>query len=258
MKKVTTPFRVGLLVLASAALLFAFLTFTKKGGLSKKEAITVFAYFRDASGLGPKSRIQIAGISVGEVSGISLEGNRAKLTMKIKREVGLRVDASLTKRSESLLGDFLIDLYPGSEAAPLMAENAEVRNVTDKQGMEAIFDSLTKITTDIQQVTQSLKNVLGGEHGTGSMERIMENMIHLSDTVEKSVTQSTGRLATILENIEAVSDDVRGITAGQDQSVHTIVQNITKITQDTRDVLATIKHIVGSGEGDLQRQRRQR
>ena len=103
-KKWLTPFRVGLLVLVSGGLFFGFITFARKGGLSDREAITVWAYFNDASGLSRKSRVQIAGIPVGEVSDVQLEGMRAKVFLRIRREVGLRADAALTKRSESLLG----------------------------------------------------------------------------------------------------------------------------------------------------------
>ncbi|MHB8876423.1 MAG: MlaD family protein [Myxococcaceae bacterium] len=251
MKKLLTPFRVGLLVLASGVFLFVFLSFVRKGGLSEREALTVHAYFRDASGLGKKSRVQIAGIPVGEISEIVLEGTRAKVYLKIRRDVGLREDAALTKRSESLLGDYMLDLFPGSEAAPLMADNGEIKKVVDAQGMEAIFSTLATITSDIQQVTASLRSVLGGEKGAGSMETIVENLVKLSESVDKTVRDSAERLAAILKNFEGVSNDVRGLTSGQEQNVQDIVQNIELITRDTRDVLTTVKKVLGSGEGDL-------
>ncbi|MCI0572642.1 MAG: MlaD family protein, partial [Myxococcaceae bacterium] len=100
MTKIFTPLRVGLLVLAAGAILFGALTFVRKGGLGEKESILVYAYFRDASGLGPKSRVQIAGIQVGEIVDIQLEGLRAKVVLRIRRDVDLREDASLAKRSE--------------------------------------------------------------------------------------------------------------------------------------------------------------
>ena len=50
-----TPFRVGLFVLVSAACLAAFLIILKRGHLGG-ESMTVVAYFRDASGLGKRSR----------------------------------------------------------------------------------------------------------------------------------------------------------------------------------------------------------
>lgn len=251
MKKLLTPFRVGLLVLASGAFLVIFVLFVRKGGLSEGEALHVHAYFRDASGLGPKSRVQIAGIAVGEVTGIRLEGTRARVDLLISREVDMREDAGLTKRSESLLGDYLLDLSPGSEAAPPMPDGGEIRRVIDTQGTEAIFNALSQITADIQQVTRALRDTLGGEKGQGSMERIVQNLVRLSESVDLTARASGEKLNAILTNFEGVSRDVRGITQTNEESVNRIVDNIEAVTRDTREVLATVKGLVGSNEGDL-------
>jgi phospholipid/cholesterol/gamma-HCH transport system substrate-binding protein len=251
-KKLVTPFRVGLLVLVAGGFLFGFILFTRKGGLDKDEAIGVYAYFRDASGLGPKSRVQIAGIPVGEVEGVKLEGTRARVSLRIRRDVALHQDAALIKRSESLLGDYLLDLNPGSEMSPSMEEGGEIRKVVDVQGMEAVFSSLSQITSDIQQVTAALRDVLGGDKGTGSLERIIASLVRVSESVDLTVRASAERLDAILRNFEGVSGDVRGITASNEESVRHIVRNIEVITHDTREVLATVQKIVGSGgEGDL-------
>ena len=252
MKKLITPFRVGLLVITAGAFLFTFLTFVRKGGLGEEDSKTVFAYFRDASGIGPKSRVQIAGIPVGEVTDIMLQGTRAKVTLRIDDQVDLREDAALTKRSESLLGDYLLDLNPGTEAAPEMPEGGQIRRVIDTQGMEAVFESLSQITADIQQVTRALRDTLGGDKGQGSLERIVENMVQLSETVDISARGSAERIEAILRNFEAVSGDVRSLTQGNSDELNRIVANIDVITSDTRLVLDTVKRIVGSGgEGDL-------
>jgi phospholipid/cholesterol/gamma-HCH transport system substrate-binding protein len=250
-KKLVTPFRVGLLVIAAGAFFFAFFVFARKGGLSDKEATNVWAYFRDASGLSAKSRVQIAGIPVGEISAISLEGTRAKVWLRIRRDVELHDDAILTKRSESLLGDYLLDLNPGTEQAPRMQEGGQIRRVIDTQGMEAVFQSLSQITADIQQVTAALRDVLGGERGAGSLQRIVENLIHLSESVDDTVRTSGEKLNSILANFQGVSEDVRGLTAENEAEVTRIVDNIEGITKDVREVLGTVKKVVGTNEGDL-------
>lgn len=251
MKRFVTPFRVGLLVLIAGGCLMAFVLFTRKGGMGKDEALEAYAYFRDASGLGTKSRIQIAGIPVGEVTGVTLEGTRAKVTVRVRRDVVLHQDAALIKRSESLLGDYLLDLNPGTEMTPPLKDGEEIRKVVDVQGMEAAFASLSQITEDIQQVTGALRDVLGGEKGAGSLGRIVDNMVRLSDSVDVTVRSSSERLDAILRNFESVSQDVRGMTHSNEQSVGHIVKNIEVITQDTREVLVTVRQIIGSGEGDL-------
>ncbi|MBJ6765584.1 MCE family protein [Myxococcaceae bacterium JPH2] len=251
MKKLVTPFRVGLLVIAAGAFLVTFILFARKGGLSDRESTKVWAYFKDASGLSPKSRVQIAGIPVGEISDISLEGTRAKVWLKIRQGVDLRQDAAITKRSESLLGDFLLDLNPGTEQSPPLENGGQIRRVIDTQGVEAVFESLTQITSDIQQVTGALRQVLGGEKGTGSLERIVENLVRVSDSMDATVRRNADRLDTILANFEGVSSDVRNITRSNQAEVGRIVDNVELITRDVREVLATVKNIVGSGEGEF-------
>jgi phospholipid/cholesterol/gamma-HCH transport system substrate-binding protein len=251
MKKVITPFRVGLLVIAAGAVLFFFLTFVKKGGMKEDESVLLHASFKDASGLTRRSRVQIAGIPVGEIGEIKLEGTHAKIFFRVKKEIGVRANASLSKRSESLLGDYMIDLAPGTDDSPLLKDGDEIVKVIDAQGMEQIFGSLTAITADIQAVTSSLRSVLGGAQGQGSLESIVANLVKLTEAVEKTVRDSAGKLDAILANVEAVSGDVRKLTSGEQKSVTNIVQNIETISRDVKDVMATVKKVVGENEGEV-------
>ncbi len=251
MKKLVTPFRVGLLVIAAGGILFFFLTFVKKGGMKESESLRAHAYFRDASGLGPRSRVQIAGIPVGEVVSVKLEGTRARIEMRLSTDVGVRRNAALTKRSESLLGDYMLDLIPGTDDQPLLEDGGEIGRVIDAQGMEQIFNSLATITGDIQAVTASLRAVLGGTQGQGSIESIVQNLVKLTEAVEKTVRENALRLDQILANVEAVSGDVRRVTENERASVQNIVQNIDTISTDVKDVVASVKKMVGENEGDV-------
>ncbi|MDP3236984.1 MAG: MlaD family protein [Myxococcales bacterium] len=252
MKKVFTPFRVGLLVLVALGILFGFLTFSKKGGMDQDAAVEVYAYFKDASGLGKKSRVQIAGIPVGEIISIELIGLRAKVTIRIKKEIGVRRNASLTKRSESLLGDYLIDLAPGTEDQPPILNGEEIVSVLDAPGMEAVMGSIQLIAQDVQQVTRSLRNVLGGEKGQASLESIVANLTTLTAAVDKTIRDSATRLDQILNNVEGISGDIRKMTTKEQASISSIVANIDAISKDVRDVMASVKRVVGENEGEVQ------
>ena len=251
MKKLVTPFRVGLLVIAAGAILFFFLTFVKKGGMKEDEGVTVFGYFRDASGLNQRSRVQIAGIGVGEIIDIRLEGIRAKITMRIRRDLHVRTDATLTKRSESLLGDYMLDLTPGTENFAELKDGEEIKRVLDAAGMEQLMGTLSAITADVQAVTSSLKNVLGSESGQGSMETIVKNLVALTEAMQKMIGDSASKLDQILANVSAVSGDVKRLTGRESESIEHIVGNIEIISKDVRDVMASIKKVVGENEGSL-------
>lgn len=251
MKKIITPFRVGLLVILSGVILGGFIAWVKKGGMSADDSVQLYAYFRDASGLNQRSRVQIAGLQVGEITDIHLEGIRARATLRVRRDIHVREDATLTKRSESLLGDYMLDLTPGTENFRELQNGDEIKRVLDAQGMEQLFGTLNTITSDVQAVTSSLRNVLGGASGQGSLEAIVKNLVTLTETMQQMIGDSAQKLDQILVNVEAVSGDVRKITGSQSTSVEHIVKNIETVTNDIRDVTASIKKIVGENEGEV-------
>ncbi len=250
-KKALTPFRVGVLVIIAGGILFGFLNFSKKGGLDDDDSVRLYAFFKDASGLGAKSRVQIAGISVGEITAIELAGLKAKVSIRIKKEIGVRRNASLTKRSESLLGDYMLDLVPGTEDQPILKTGDEIPLVLDAPGMDSVLASVSAITADVQQVTKALRVVLGGDKGQASFETIVANLTQLTASVEKTVTDTSTRLSQILGDIEAISGDVRRITNKEQSNIASIVDNIDAISKDVREVIATVKKVVGENEGEV-------
>lgn len=248
MRKLFTPFRVGLLVIFAAGMLFVLLTFVKKGGMSEKESLSVYGMFKDASGLGRRSRVQIAGIPVGEISNIELVGNRAKVWLKIRRDIGIHADATLKKRSESLLGDYMLDLYAGTDGAPLLNDGDEVRIVVDATGVDQVVDQAGKIASDVQEVTASLRRALGGEKGAQSLEALVANLVSASEGLDRAIKDNSAQLNRIVNNVEVISSDVRGITGKEKQNVALIIENVEKVSEDAREVARALREATGGGK----------
>lgn len=248
MRKLFTPFRVGLLVIFAAGMLFVLLTFVKKGGMSEKESLSVYGMFKDASGLGRRSRVQIAGIPVGEISNIELVGNRAKVWLKIRRDIGIHADATLKKRSESLLGDYMLDLYAGTDGAPLLNDGDEVRIVVDATGVDQVVDQAGKIASDVQEVTASLRRALGGEKGAKSLEALVANLVSASEGLDRAIKDNSAQLNRIVNNVEVISSDVRGITGKEKQNVALIIENVEKVSEDAREVARALREATGGGK----------
>lgn len=246
-----TPFKVGLLVIVAIATFLVFQLMLNKGGSDPAQAISVYAYFDDASGIGPKSRVQTAGIPVGEVSGVRLEGTRARVELRIRRDVPLKTDAVLIKRSESILGDYLIDLVPGTPSAPPMPEGGEITSVNDRTGMEEAVNKLNLIAGDIQEVTRALRDVFGGEEGADNMQAIVANLVAVSESLDKTLAQAGSSLNSALANIDQLSQEIRKLTENQDENIEAIVLNVRGASEDVREVLDAIKRVLGTGEGEL-------
>jgi phospholipid/cholesterol/gamma-HCH transport system substrate-binding protein len=239
---------VGLLAaVCGVAFLIAY-TFFRKGGYAEEDTYVVYAYFDDATGLTWKSRVQIAGIQVGEVERIVLSGNRARLDLRIKRDIDVRADACLAKRFPSaLLPDALLELTPGTTRAPslraLPEDQREVKCIIDAMSVAKLLDAMGKIAADVQDVTRELKGIVATNEG--SVKRIIENLARVSARVEESVEEGQPKIAAILDNTAALT----GALASDRERYHAIARNVESASARLDDVLKSVQDILGTEPG---------
>ena len=107
---------VGLFVLFGLATL-AYLSLQVGGlELSRGERIALKATFDDIGGLSARAPVKVAGVKIGEVSGIELDEDlRAIVHLAVDAEVGLSIDSSAAIRTAGLLGDQFIAVELGAE-----------------------------------------------------------------------------------------------------------------------------------------------
>lgn len=246
-----SPFRVGLVVIAGVISFFVLMSFVAKRKYSEDETYKVYAVFQDATGLGPKSRVQIAGIEVGIVESVTLTADaRARALLRISNDVVLRTDARITKRSASLLGDFLLDVYPGSPDRPALAAGSAIDNVVAQAGVEDVFAALGEVTRDIQSVTTSLKDLVASDE-VGSIKEIIRSMNEVAQGLTVTITQAGGRLDNILGDVEVLSGSVRSLATGQTHNVAEILGNLRVLSEQANQLVATVQGIIGTEEGEL-------
>ena len=112
MKKINTEFVVGLFMLAGF-LAFAYLS-SQMGEFSifsLERNYLIEAEFDNVSGLKVGATVEIAGVTIGKVSEISLgEEDLAKVVLLINREVEISADAIASIRTQGLIGDKYIKI----------------------------------------------------------------------------------------------------------------------------------------------------
>ena len=121
MKKWSVEVAVGLFVLIGIACI-GYLTIR----LGKMEIIgdnyyTVSARFQSIAGLKAGSEVELAGVPVGQVEGVSLDQERwmAVVQMKIMKSIVLTEDVIASIKTAGLIGDKYIKLSPGVSDVPL-------------------------------------------------------------------------------------------------------------------------------------------
>lgn len=141
MRENTTEVIVGAAVLAAAAgFLWYVITTTGIGGGAAGYSIN--ANFRSAEGVTVGTDVRLAGVSIGAVTGLSLnsETYRAETVISINKGVPIPDDSAAVIASEGLLGGTFVEIVPGGSLG-MFADGALVE---DTQGAISVIQLLTK------------------------------------------------------------------------------------------------------------------
>ena len=78
----------------------------------RRDNYTLYAEFRDASGLPKGSKVVVAGIPQGEVIRLEVEGRYAKVTFRLSDDIKVWSSGVVIKKATSLLGDNYLEIDP--------------------------------------------------------------------------------------------------------------------------------------------------
>lgn len=124
MKRGMIDFLVGLFAAAGlAALLFLALQVSSSSSLPATSSYELVANFENIGGLKPRAPIKSAGVVVGRVTNITLDGERyvARVEMALDSRYHFSRDSSAEILTSGLLGEQYIGITPGAEEKNLAA-----------------------------------------------------------------------------------------------------------------------------------------
>ncbi len=250
MKKILTPLKVGILsVVAIAGLLFA-LRSVQQGALGSGDTYRVHAILENVLGVAMRSRVVMAGIQVGFIESIELEGAKARLNLRISNDVPLYRDAALEKISESLLGDKLITLSPGHDTDHLLKDGDQIVNIFEEQDFTEMFRKLDAITGDIRQVTEKLAHVMGSLEQDDSLGGVMRRMNEIADNVAALTKEVNQTFTEGSQKVQGILNDVAGVTSGTRERYNAIFDDVQAVSRDIRRLVNNVNDIIGQGGED--------
>lgn len=143
MNSKTTDFSVGLFVLIGL-LAIAYMAIQIGGSrFFGSDTREVEAIFSNIGGLNSGSNVMIAGVKVGTIGDITLNQDtlRAEVTLKIDSGIELFDDATASIKTNGLIGDKYIAIYPGTPDLGLELEGpiVDTESAIDIEGLISRF-----------------------------------------------------------------------------------------------------------------------
>jgi phospholipid/cholesterol/gamma-HCH transport system substrate-binding protein len=227
---------VGGFVLVSLGLLaVAILSLSSQRGLWTPRYRLV-AYYESVGGLAPGAEVRLAGTRVGRVESVSLsarsDGRPAvRVVLQLDRGVADRVrgDSEAAIATAGLLGDQLVEISMGTDAAPPLADGGEIRTLSPfdlsimvSRGSEAL-DSIRNLARNLDALVGDFRESMG----------------------ERRLSDTFGAVADIVEEIRHGEGSLHSLI--YEPYKGSAVQNLEGSLSSLASILAEVEH----GEGVL-------
>jgi phospholipid/cholesterol/gamma-HCH transport system substrate-binding protein len=267
--------KIGAFMLVVLAILGYFVLKIEDIDLSRgKGTRQIKVTFDNVAGLDEKSAVRVAGVRKGKVTKIHvLPNGKAEVTLEVDDDVPLHGNASAKVANLGLLGEKYVELNPGDETAPVLADK---QTVTLRGTAPASFDDVTNqvaaIATDVKAITASLRQVMAGPTGEQRLEDIVENVRAITGEVRALIAANRTNVDATLANareitaalkvtipklaadIDRVANQIGGTVGENREDVRVIVENLKGLSRDLRTTSDNLNAITGqvkSGEGTV-------
>jgi phospholipid/cholesterol/gamma-HCH transport system substrate-binding protein len=280
LSRATTAVKVGVFaVVLLAAGLFIYRFVTKSSGSGR--GYVVYALMRDAAGIAKHSQVRMAGIPIGSIDGIRLDGDRARIDIRMNPEVALYEDASVTKVAASLLGEYYLAIGPGTEGKRKLKDGDRIMLVIEATSTDQLVRELADIARDVKQVTSALAASVGTDQGRDDIKATLRNLAQVTEALNQTVREnrqtvreillhvdsiaktSEPEIARILQNVRDTTNEVRELTAkaqdgkpGSQGEVRQIIDKVNRASDSLESALKNIDTVsarLDRGEGTLGR-----
>lgn len=263
----TTALKVGLFATLCLLVLGFFVLRIEDWNLFGGRGSTVAARFDSVAGLDDKAAVRIAGVRVGSVDGLALDGQKARVTLRLDRPVRLTEGTTANLASSGLLGEKYVEIIPGPPDAPPLGADAVIDGTTP-MGLDQAMAKLSEVADSIGEITDSV----AGRGGQTSLSRLIDNLEAVSleirglvaanraqvdatvanfERLSGTLADELPRLAAQLERVLGQVDGVLAENRGTLQESMANIRDLTTRLQTSVDNLNAITSKVASGEGTI-------
>ena len=232
-----------------------------------EEGRRIDAVFDSVAGLDDKASVRVAGVRVGRVDAVGLDGRKARVTLFLEKPVEMPAGTFARVANLGLLGEKYIEIVPGPVGGPPLPPGAVLPGVTPP----SLDDAIARIN-DIGDSIKAVTGSLAGSDLGGGINRliteleatsreirllVLENRANLtatvgnfqqaSETLARELPVLAGQMNRTLAQIETLVADNRGNVS---ESLDNI-RDVTDRVQTSVDNLNQITGKIARGEGTL-------
>lgn len=221
--------------------------------------VSYSAEFDDASGLHSGDNVRVAGVRVGRVDSVKLEGATALVKFSVQRNQPVLRNTNVAIRYQNLIGQRYLALMPGKGSAPLLEPDSRIAKASTESaldltvvlsGFQPLFDVISP--DDVNRLSVSLVKVLQGEGD--SILTLLKTTAELADRLasrDEVIGRVITNLGTVLTEVASRDGDVDALvgqlrrlvaaTAADRDKIGGSIQALGSLTDATSALLRDVR-----------------
>jgi phospholipid/cholesterol/gamma-HCH transport system substrate-binding protein len=229
---------------------------------------TYVAYLANASGLGGNETVQVRGVRVGKVTGVTLVGDRVRVDLEVDSDVRLGSETSARVKVLNPLGSQFVELEsagsgrldgPIPEARThvsrtLVNELGRVSGQVDKTDLPQLREALRTLTATLSASSaQSVERALTG------LNDFAGNLAADADKIKELVASGSELVGIINErrdvlvNLVGQGDALTAVLRERRQAISALVRGTADLSAQVAGILAVNRDKLGPMLASLQR-----
>lgn len=228
MRKISNEVALGLFITV-AALLLAYMSVTV-GGLRLGKGMEIKAVFDSAAGIVKDASVQVAGVEVGRVRNLTVDHDKAIVTLFIKDQTNIRQDAIASIRAKSLLGEKYIELVPQSRTAPLLENGQSLAATQTPLEIDELVTSLRPLIAkidpkDVQRIVHGMAELIENP----DTQHAVKDASQLLAALKTTVINNQGQIQRTIRNLDKLTREANTLLATQKAPIQRIVANTDRL-----------------------------
>jgi phospholipid/cholesterol/gamma-HCH transport system substrate-binding protein len=186
----------------------------------------LWAQFKDAQGLPKGSRVVIAGLPIGEIADHEILGRYARVTMRLRDDLQGKIfdNAVAMKKSSSLLGDYYIEIDPGTPEsidaegvkqthAPL-PDDSEIKRVVEATSPDQLMRRIEQSMPKVDEVLVSVRDL------SEDVRALVNGPIaSMANRLDRLVQDNSSKLDSTLTDFKEMAAELRDAATGLDARI---------------------------------------
>lgn len=192
-------------------------------GVDGGDRYALHVTFDDVAGAREGDDVKLAGVTVGEITGIGVEQGRAIVRFTVDEDVALPTDSAVAVRWRNLIGQRYLALEPGT-ATSMLGDGDEVAIATDAVDISSLIDQLVPLASAVSpdDLNRILTTVLQAFEGNaGNFDTLLADL----DTMLGALAERDSTVQQLLADYATVSDSL----ASRDAQIQTMIGNLAAI-----------------------------